>query len=348
MGGPRLLACLRMWVTVEQETGDLATRSHLHSMQQPTQFVIEEDRGTRWNRRGWLLSVLGWDGCLPLIVAISPAVLLFVIPERDLGELTVSIPFNDEAALASALATHDIACVLAEPVMTNCGMILPDPGFHDVLRRLTSAAGTLLLIDETHTISTGPGGYSRMHGLDPDLMVMGKPIGGGIPVSVWGMSEAVAERLHVVRREQSGHGHSGIGTTLSGSALQLACLRACLEHVMTEEAYAKMQANADRIEAGFKAAITGAGLDWTVSRVGARLEVVFSALPVKNAAEARAAASDTIEAALHLSMLNLGYLLTPFHNMVLVSPALSEEQAGGLVNAFSTVLERLIERRAAA
>ena len=117
---------------------------------------------------------------------------------------------------------------------------------------------------------------------------------------------------------------------------------------MTEEAYGRMQVNADRIEAGFTAAIAATGLDWTVSRVGARLEVVFSPLPVRNAAEARAAASDTIEAALHLSMLNLGYLLTPFHNMVLVSPALSESQADGLVAAFATVLGRLSERRAAA
>jgi glutamate-1-semialdehyde 2,1-aminomutase len=260
----------------------------------------------------------------------------------------VSIPFNDEAALEKALAAHDIACVLAEPVMTNCGMIPPEPGFHDALRRLTREAGTLLLIDETHTISTGLGGYTKVHGLEPDLIVMGKPIGGGVPVSVWGMTQSISDKLHVIRREQSGHGHSGIGTTLSGSALQLACLRACLEHVMTEEAYRRMQANADRIEAGFTAAIAAAGLDWTVSRVGARLEVVFSAVPVRNAAEARAAASDTIEAALHLSMLNLGYLLTPFHNMVLVSPALSEKQASGLVQAFGTVLGRLAEQRAAA
>ncbi|MGD9478566.1 transaminase [Shinella sp. G-2] len=267
---------------------------------------------------------------------------------RDLGELTVSIPFNDEAALEKALAAHDIACVLAEPVMTNCGMIPPAPGFHAALRRLTRAAGTLLLIDETHTISTGLGGYTKVYGLGPDLMVMGKPIGGGVPVSVWGMTQEISDKLHVIRRERSGHGHSGIGTTLSGSALQLACLRACLERVMTEEAYHTMQARADRIEAGFTAAIAAAGLDWTVSRVGARLEVVFSPVPVRNAAEARAVASDTIEAALHLSMLNLGYLLTPFHNMVLVSPALSEAQADGLVAAFTTVTGRLAERRAAA
>ncbi|MDF1632509.1 aspartate aminotransferase family protein [Mycoplana sp. MJR14] len=266
---------------------------------------------------------------------------------RDLGDLTVSVPFNDEAALAAALAGGDIACVLAEPVMTNCGMILPDPGFHATLRRLTREAGTLLLIDETHTISSGPGGYTRLHGLEPDLMVMGKPIGGGIPVSVWGMTEAVSDRLRAVRSLQSGHGHSGIGTTLSGSAIQLACLRACLEEVMTDEAYRIMNARADRIETGFRTAIAANGLGWTVSRVGARIEVVFSPRPVRNAQEAREAASDTIEQALHLAMLNLGYLLTPFHNMVLVSPALSAGQADGLVGAFGSVLARLSGREQA-
>ncbi|MCV3739022.1 aspartate aminotransferase family protein [Rhizobium sp. TRM96647] len=266
---------------------------------------------------------------------------------RDPGDLTVSIPFNDEDALAAALAKGDVACVLAEPVMTNCGMILPDPGFHATLRRLTREAGALLLIDETHTISSGPGGYTRLHGLEPDLMVMGKPIGGGIPVSVWGMTEAVSDRLRAVRSRQSGHGHSGIGTTLSGSAIQLACLRACLEEVMTDEAYRLMNARADRIEAGFKAAIAENGLGWTVSRVGARLEIVFSPRPVRNAREAREAASDTLEQALHLSMLNLGYLLTPFHNMVLVSPALSTGQADGLVDVFGTVLARMTGREGA-
>ncbi|QRM57356.1 transaminase [Sinorhizobium sp. BG8] len=267
---------------------------------------------------------------------------------RDLGEFTIAVPFNDEATLEAALSSGDIACVIAEPVMTNCGMILPQPGFHSTLRRLTRLHGTLLLIDETHTISSGLGGYSRVHGLEPDMMVMGKPIGGGVPVAVWGMSEAISELLHDIRRSQSGHGHSGIGTTLSGSALQLACLRACLEDVMTEEAYATMNERASRIEAGFRDAIAAAELDWTVTRVGARLEVVFSPEPVRNAQEARAVASDVLEAALHLSLLNLGYLLTPFHNMVLVSPVLSEEEADGLVVAFAAATGRLTGRRAAA
>lgn len=266
----------------------------------------------------------------------------------DLGETTVAVPFNDIVALRAALATGDIACIIAEPVMTNCGMILPDPGFHAAMRQAATEAGALLHIDETHTISTGLGGYTAVHGLQPDIFAVGKPIGGGVPVAVWGMTDAVAERLAKVRDGQDGKGHSGIGTTLSGSAFQLLCLRACLEEVMTAEAYATMMARADQIEDGFRDAISAAGLPWLVSRVGARLEVIFSTTPVRNAEEARAAASWEIEAAIHLALLNRGYLLTPFHNMVLVCPSLSEAQAAGLVTAYGETLGRIIGQTRAA
>ncbi|WP_246683679.1 transaminase [Labrys sp. KNU-23] len=266
----------------------------------------------------------------------------------DLGETTIAIPFNDEEALRNALASGEVACMLAEPVMTNCGMILPAPGFHDTLRQLTREHGTLLLIDETHTISTGLGGYTMLHGLEPDLMVMGKPIGGGVPVSVWGMSAEVAEGLDQARRARDSHGHSGIGTTLSGSALQLACLRASLEKVMTSGTYATMAARTDIIEAGLIKAIGAQGLPWHVTRVGARLEVVFSSEPVRNAAEAREAASSVIEEGLHLSLLNRGFLLTPFHNMILVSPALAEAEAQALVVAYGEILARFCQAGEAA
>lgn len=259
----------------------------------------------------------------------------------DLAETTVCIPFNDLPALEAALATGEIASVVAEPVMTNCGMILPQAGFHQALRELTQAHGTLLHIDETHTISTGLGGYTQIHGLEPDILVVGKPVGGGVPVAVWGMTEAVAGRLDAVRAAKSGIGHSGIGTTLSGSALQLACLRACLETVMTGAAYETMNRLADQVEAGFSAAIEDAGLPWHISRVGARLEVVFAPSLVRNAAEARAAAIPVVQKAIHLALLNRGYLLTPFHNMVLVAPTTSEPQVAGLVAGFGQVLSRL-------
>ena len=260
----------------------------------------------------------------------------------DVTTTTVSIPFNDIDALKTALEAGDIAVVLAEPVMTNCGMILPDEGYLTALRDLTRSAGTLLHIDETHTISTGLGGYTAVHGLDPDIFVVGKPVGGGVPVAIWGMSQDVAKAMSDIRARMTGIGHSGIGTTLSGSTLQIACLRACLSEVMTAEAYATMNRHADRLEQGFTDAIRAAGLPWHVSRVGARLEIVFSADPVRNAAEARAAAIDDIQHALHIGVLNQGYLVTPFHNMVLVAPTTTDEQVEGLLSAYETVLTRLV------
>lgn len=265
----------------------------------------------------------------------------------DLSRTTVAIPFNDSGALEAALAGREIACVIAEPVMTNCGMILPKPGFHKLLREATKATGTLLHIDETHTISTGLGGYTAVHGLDPDILVVGKPVGGGVPVAVWGMTDDVADRIGAVRRTKDEHGHSGIGTTLSGSTLQLACLSACLRFVMTADAYAKMNRGADLIEAGLVHAIGCAGLPWHVSRVGARLEVIFSREPVRDAAEARRAASPNIEIALHLALLNSGYLLAPFHNMLLVAPTTAEADALGLVHAYEEILHRLVDRKVA-
>jgi glutamate-1-semialdehyde 2,1-aminomutase len=252
----------------------------------------------------------------------------------DLSATTRSIPFNDIDALEAALAPGDVAVVIAEPVMTNCSMIQPQPGFHAALRRLTRAAGTLLLIDETHTLSSGLGGYCAVHGLEPDIFVAGKAVAGGVPAAVWGFTADIAARLDTVRAASPG-GHSGIGTTLSGSALQLACLRACLEEVMTHDAYGRMTAGAERIAAGLEASIREIGLPWHVTRVGARLEIVLRRQPLRNAVDARAAASHAIEAALHLALLNRGYLVTPFHNMVLVSPCLSPEQADGFVEAFA-------------
>lgn len=260
----------------------------------------------------------------------------------DAGQTTVAVPFNDEEALRQALARKDIACVLAEPVMTNCGMILPQPGFHATLRKLTREAGTLLLIDETHTISTGLGGYTTVHGLEPDIFVVGKPVGGGVPVSIWGLSEDVAKRFAMALHARD-HGHSGIGTTLSGSALQMACLRACLEEVMTPAAYSTMLSGAERIESGLQDAIAEAGFGWHVSRVGARIEVVFSEHRVRNADEARAAASPSIESFLHLALLNRGFLLAPFHNMTLVSPATSMDDCEAFIAAYRAVLQQLSE-----
>ncbi len=259
---------------------------------------------------------------------------------QDPSQTTVMIPFNDRAALEAALSGNDIACVIAEPVMTNCGMILPEEGFWAFLREATRRTGTLLLLDETHTISTGPGGYGRAHNLETDLFVVGKPIAGGVPAAVWGMTQMVSDRLFAARPE-SEHGHSGIGTTLSGNALQLACVRATLEELMTPANYEKMLAGAEKLDEGISALIAHHGLPWHTARVGARLEIVFSSAPVRNAAEARAAQDAMLESTLHVALLNRGFLLTPFHNMMLVSPDTTEADIAAFLAAFGEVLALL-------
>ncbi|MGB8327792.1 MAG: aspartate aminotransferase family protein [Steroidobacteraceae bacterium] len=258
----------------------------------------------------------------------------------DLTAHTRVVEFNDVPALEAALAARDVACVITEPVLTNSCMVLPEPGFHRALREATRRTGTLLLIDETHTISTGPGGYTRTHGLEPDLFVVGKPIAGGVPASVWGFSDEVARRLNEVRAATPG-GHSGMGTTLSGNALALAAMRATLERVMTDEAYAHMERLAGRLQERLGTAIAAHGAPWHVARVGARVEFICAPRPLRNGAEAQAAHAAPLETLVHLALVNRGCLITPFHNMMLVSPVTSEAQVERLGQAFGAILDLL-------
>jgi len=255
---------------------------------------------------------------------------------RDLTQSTEVIEFNDVAALEQALAGGDVACVITEPVLTNSCMVLPEPGFHAALRRITRKTGTLLLIDETHTISTGPGGYTGRHGLKPDLFVLGKPVAGGVPASVWGMSADVARRYRAYERTKPS-GYSGMGTTLSANPLQFAAMRATLEEVMTEGNYARMETLAQRLEAGLSAAIAAHGLPWHVARVGARVEFICAPGPLRNGGQAEAAHAPALEAAIHVALVNRGVLIAPFHNMMLVSPATTKAQVDRLVGAFGEV-----------
>ena len=240
-------------------------------------------------------------------------------PPVDPTATTKVIEFNDVASLEAALAPGDIACVLAEPVMTNIGIIHPDPGYHAALRAITRRTGTLLIIDETHTICTGPGGYTAAHGLAPDMLVIGKPIGGGMPVAAYGMSEAVAAQVHEsIARDEADTG--GIGGTLSGNALALAATRATLEHVLTEEYYARSIPLADRFLAGVRGVIDEFGVPWTVQRLGNRAEYWFRPTPARNGGEAAAAIDADLDRLMHLWALNRGILMTPFHNMALIAP----------------------------
>ncbi|MER9212661.1 aspartate aminotransferase family protein [Mesorhizobium sp. M0074] len=259
---------------------------------------------------------------------------------RDLTRATDVVEFNDLPALDAALRGNDVACVIAEPVLTNSCMVLPEAGFHDGLRRLTRATGTLLLIDETHTISTGPGGYTSKYGLEPDLFVLGKPIAGGVPASVWGMSEDVAARYaaYISRKEP---GYSGMGTTLSANPLQFAAMRATLEYVMTDENYSHMDHLAQRLDAGLTAVIDRYRLPWHVARVGARVEFICAPGPLRNGGEAEAAHVPELEAAIHVALVNRGVLIAPFHNMMLISPTTSAAQVNRLITAFGAVAAKL-------
>jgi len=252
----------------------------------------------------------------------------------DLAQLARVVEFNDLAALQAALSHGDVACVITEPVLTNSCMVLPAPGYLEGVRQMTRAAGALLLIDETHTISTGPGGYTRAHGLEPDMFVLGKPIAGGVPASVWGFTDEVARRLDAVRAQTVPGGHTGMGTTLSANALALAAMRATLESVMTPEAYVHMERLAGQLAAGLQASVSRHRLPWHVARVGARVEFICAPGPLRNGTEAEAAHAPALERAMHLALLNRGCLIAPFHNMMLVSPVTHETQVERLVAGF--------------
>lgn len=241
----------------------------------------------------------------------------------DHEQTTRLVEFNDVPGLERALAEGDVACVLTEPALTNIGMVPPLPGYHEALRRLTRAHDVPLILDETHTISTGPGGYTRAHGLEPDFFVLGKSLAGGVPVAVWGASEEMAHRIWKVLphfRTGEAINHFGFGGTLAGSALQMAAVRATLEKVMTEETYEHMIGLAERLEHGIVATLARYGLPWHVTRIGARVEYLFSPEAPRTGGEAHRAREPLLEASIHLFLLNRGVLLTPFHNMALTCP----------------------------
>jgi glutamate-1-semialdehyde 2,1-aminomutase len=260
---------------------------------------------------------------------------------RDLTQFTKVIEFNDVAALEAALSGHDVACVLAEPIMTNIGMVLADPGFHDALRRLTRETGTLLVIDETHCLSEGPGGYTNAHGLEPDAMVMGKPIAGGIPAAVYGMSAEMTARVNEYLKSRR-PGHSGIGTTLAGSRIQLALISTMLKNYFTEHIFEALIALAKKLEKGISNVIIKHGVDWHVVRSGSRVEFMCSRKRPRNGGEAAKMIHRPIDLAVHHHLLNRGVIITPFHNMMLICPATTEAHVNRLIEALDGCLNELM------
>jgi glutamate-1-semialdehyde 2,1-aminomutase len=261
-------------------------------------------------------------------------------PAVDPTVTTKVVEFNDTAALEEALSGGDVACVLAEPALTNIGIVLPEPGFHDALRRLTRDTGTLLVIDETHTLSAGPGGYTGAHGLEPDLLTIGKAIGGGVPVAAYGMTADVAERV-LGSPEADLEDVGGVGGTLAGNALSLAATRATLEQVLTDDAFAHMIGLAERHERAVRDVIDSSGMPWHVVRLGARAEYRFCPEPPRTGAEAAAASDPELDDYVHLYLMNRGVLITPFHNMALMCPATTTEDVDRHAEAFAGAVEEL-------
>jgi len=244
-------------------------------------------------------------------------------PQIDPLLTTKVIEFNDIAALETALSARDVAAVLAEPVMTNVGIIHPEPGYHDALRELTRKYGTYLIIDETHTICTGPGGYSASFGLQPDFLTIGKPLAGGVPAAVYGFTEEVSQQF-TSRLNVDDADVGGIGGTLAGNALSIAAMKATLQNVLTDDFYSKAIQLQEKFTEGVETVIKEFDLPWIVKRLGNRSEYWFRPTPPRNGGEAFAAIDHELDRYMHLFMLNRGILMTPFHNMALISSEITE------------------------
>jgi glutamate-1-semialdehyde 2,1-aminomutase len=267
----------------------------------------------------------------------------------DHARVSKVIEFNDVAALEAALSPGDVACVLTEPFMTNYGMIEPQPGFLDALRGITQCTGTLLIIDETHTFSSGPGGYTGRHGLQPDFFTLGKAVGGGVPVGLYGVSQAVAERMwQVVPKvnptavRQSAH--LGFGGTLAGSALQVAAVRAVLEQVLTGAAFERMTALAEGLAQRVRAVIAAHGLPWHVAQLGARVETMYAPDAPRDAADVARGRNGVLESLLHVYFMNCGVLITPFHSMLLMCPATGPADTERYVEVLEAFCTGLVAR----
>ena len=256
------------------------------------------------------------------------------------AETTRVAEFNDAAGLERELAHGDVACVLAEPALTNIGIVLPEPGFHDALREATAAAGTVLIVDETHTLSAGPGGCTKRWGLEPDMVTLGKAIGGGVPIGAFGMDPALGERILAdgnADLEDTG----GVGGTLAGNAFSLAAARATLSSVLDDDAWEATEPLATRFADGARAAIERHNAPWHVVQLGCRAEYRFSPEPPRDGGTSAALGDPDLERYLHLYALNRGVLITPFHNMALICPQTTPEQVDRHGEVFDEALGEL-------
>jgi glutamate-1-semialdehyde 2,1-aminomutase len=257
-------------------------------------------------------------------------------------ELTTRVvEINDLEGLEEALAHGDVAACLFEPALTNIGIVLPDEDYHRKVRELCSTYGTLLIIDETHTISAGPGGCTKAWGLEPDFVTIGKTLGAGIPSAAYGVSQGMADRIYA-EVDWLNADVGGTGGTLAGNALSLAAMRATLGEVLTDEAFERMIALGERFEQGVQQVIDTRELPFHVTRLGCRVEYLFRPDRARNGTEAAAGQDDELDPFIHLYLLNRGILMTPFHNMALMSPATTAEDVDRHTEVFAQAADELI------
>lgn len=261
-------------------------------------------------------------------------------PAVDPGKTTVAVEFNDLAALEAQLRTGEIAVVLAEPAMTNMGIILPEDGYLDGLRALTREHGTLLIIDETHTFSAGPGGCTAAWGLEPDMLTIGKSIGGGVPCGALGLASHAVERMFE-QSEADYEDTGGVGGTLAGNPLSSAAMRATLEHTLHADAFAHTIPLSDRFAEGVEEVIATFAMPWNVSRLGCRAEYQFLPEPARNGSQAHASHDAELERYLHLHAMNRGVIITPFHNMALMCPQTSASDVDRHTEVFAGAVSEL-------
>jgi len=267
-----------------------------------------------------------------------------VAPPVPLDLTTRAATWNDLDSVERELAHGDVAAILTEPALTNIGIVLPEPGFMEGLRELATRYGSLLMIDETHTFSAGWGGATREWGLRPDIFVIGKSIGGGIPSGAYGITEDVARA--VTRHTEAGEADivdvGGVGGTLAGNALSTAAMRATLGEVLTPAAFARMADLATAFTAGVQATFDELDVPWSISRLGARAEYRFARPAPRSGEESAAAADDDLDAYLHLALVNRGILMTPFHNMALMCPDTSQADVDAHTAVFREVVGDLM------
>lgn len=261
-------------------------------------------------------------------------------PQVDPAETTRVAEFNDLGSVERALAHGDVAVVITEPALTNIGIVLPEPGFLEGLRELCDRYGALLLIDETHTFSAGPGGMTQRDGLQPDILVIGKSIAGGIPIGTYGISRELADRIQA-HPEADLVDVGGVGGTLAGNGLSMAAARATLGEVLTDEAFVRMIELATRFTEGVQAALDGLDVPWSISQLGARAEYRFARPAPRNGTESAQAGDDDLDEYMHLYTVNRGILMTPFHNMALMCPSTTAEDVDLHTEVFGQAVAEL-------